>query len=264
MSAKNNVRRKNKLVPIAGILSMAVLAASILGSQALTDAAASQQQSAVAKEEGQNSRKGDVATNQSDTTGSPSWLYKLNKKYNGEYENGILNVRAGAGGPLVPFTSYFPKNAEIKVGETVVWKNPTLAGEPHTVTFIKDAADFPALDVPYIISNSSALVPLDPNANSDPILIPGPEGKTVAVIANARAYSPVAVTDGKARYLAANETYTMTGNESYVNSGLIWPEGQVPPGLPEITSFTVKFEKEGTYDYLCILHPWMAGRIVVN
>jgi plastocyanin len=240
MSSKSG--RGKKILPLAGVLALAVLAGGILASQSLAASAQNQQ---------------------SESDGSPAWFFKLNKRYN-EYEDGTLKVKTGAGGAVGPLTWYFPKNAEIKVGETVVWYNPTSVGEPHTVTFIKDPADFPALDVPYVISNSSALLKLDPNANSDPTLIPGPEGKTVAVIANARAYSSVAVTDGKAQYLPPNANYTMTGDESYVNSALIWPEGQAPPGLPEITSFSVKFEKEGTYDYLCILHPWMAGRVVVK
>jgi Copper binding proteins, plastocyanin/azurin family len=29
-------------------------------------------------------------------------------------------------------------------------------------------------------------------------------------------------------------------------------------------TFSVKFEKQGTYDYLCILHPWMTGTVVVT
>lgn len=240
MSSKTG--RSKKILPLAGVLALAVLAGGILAGQSLAASAQNQQ---------------------SEGDGSPAWFFKLNKRHY-EYEDGTLKVKTGAGGAVGPLTWYFPKNAEIKVGETVVWYNPTSVGEPHTVTFIKDPADFPALDVPYVISNSSALVPLDPNANSDPTLIPGPEGKTVAVIANARAYAPVAVTDGKAQYLTPNASYTMTGDESYVNSALIWPEGQVPPGLPEVTSFSVKFEKEGTYDYLCILHPWMAGRVVVK
>ena len=42
----------------------------------------------------------------------------------------------------------------------------------------------------------------------------------------------------------------MTGNELYVNSGWIWPQGAIPPGLPPITSFSVTFENAGTYDYI--------------
>jgi hypothetical protein len=26
-------------------------------------------------------------------------------------------------------------------------------------------------------------------------------------------------------------------------------------------TFTVTFEKPGTYDYLCVLHPWMTGNV---
>jgi plastocyanin len=254
MTSNDDVRRKSKLVPIAGVLSIAVLAAGILGSQAMTEATAVANQSA--------QPPGTEGASQNDNSGSPSWFYKLNNKYSG-YEDGAVKIKAGVGGPFGPLTWFFPRNIEVKVGETVTWYNPTTVGEPHTVTFIKDSGDYPALDVPYVISNSSALVPLDPTANADPTLIPGSDGKLVAVIANARAYSTVAVTDGKAQYLPLNETYTVTGNESYINSALIWPEGQVPPGLPEINSFSVKFEKAGTNDYLCILHPWMAGRIVV-
>lgn len=173
-------------------------------------------------------------------------------------------MRAGAGGPNAPLTGYFPRDANIKVGETVVWTNPSKVGEPHTVTFIKDSAGFPPLEAPYVIEDAGALAPLDPSANADPTVIPGPDGKDVVVVANARVYSPVAITDEEAQYLPLNANYTMTGNESYVNSGLIWPEGQVPPGLPEITSFSVKFEKAGTYDYICVLHPWMTGRVTVS
>jgi hypothetical protein len=49
----------------------------------------------------------------------------------------------------------------------------------------------------------------------------------------------------------------MTGDELYVNSGWMWPEGQAPPGAPPIKSFSVTFEKAGTYEYLCEVHPWM-------
>jgi plastocyanin len=56
----------------------------------------------------------------------------------------------------------------------------------------------------------------------------------------------------------------MTGNELYVNSGVLWPQGQIPPGAPPITTFSVTFEKAGTYDYLCLFHPWMTGQVVVQ
>jgi plastocyanin len=56
----------------------------------------------------------------------------------------------------------------------------------------------------------------------------------------------------------------MTGDELYVNSGWIWPQGAIPPGLPPITSFSVTFANAGTYDYICVIHPWMVGQVVVQ
>ena len=47
----------------------------------------------------------------------------------------------------------------------------------------------------------------------------------------------------------------MDGTESCVNSGGVWPEGQAPPDGPPITKFTVKFEKPGTYSYVCNCSP---------
>jgi len=56
----------------------------------------------------------------------------------------------------------------------------------------------------------------------------------------------------------------MRGDEKYVNSGCMWPEGMAPPGYPKITTFTVLFEKSGTYWYICLVHPCMAGSVIVN
>ncbi len=55
-----------------------------------------------------------------------------------------------------------------------------------------------------------------------------------------RAYIPVAIdsTGNNVTYMMPNANYTMAGDEKYVNSGWIWPEGQVPPGAPPITKFT--------------------------
>lgn len=65
-------------------------------------------------------------------------------------------------------------------------------------------------------------------------------------------------------YLEINQNYTMTGTEKFVNSGWIWPEGLAPPGVPPISSFTITFENPGTYDYICVIHPWMTGVVTVT
>jgi len=64
--------------------------------------------------------------------------------------------------------------------------------------------------------------------------------------------------------LQPNSNYAMSGNETYINSGVMLPVGQSPPGLPPINEFTVTFENPGTYDYVCIFHPWMGGNVVVS
>jgi plastocyanin len=45
---------------------------------------------------------------------------------------------------------------------------------------------------------------------------------------------------------------------------VILPAGQIMPGIPPITTFTATFKKAGNYDYICIFHPWMTGRIIVK
>ena len=58
--------------------------------------------------------------------------------------------------------------------------------------------------------------------------------------------------------------YNFTGTEKYVNSGFIWPEGHVPKGFANITSFTVQFEKQGVYHFQCLIHPEMNGNVTVT
>ncbi len=43
----------------------------------------------------------------------------------------------------------------------------------------------------------------------------------------------------------------------FVNSGVL-------PGGPDATSFSLTFSKAGTYNYVCLLHPGMAGQVVVQ
>jgi plastocyanin len=83
---------------------------------------------------------------------------------------------------------------------------------------------------------------------------------------NARAYNP-AVVDSAGKnvtYLQPNSNYTLSGIETYLNSGFIFPQGQSPPGELPIEEFTVTFENPGSYNYVCVLHTWMIGNVVVS
>ena len=56
----------------------------------------------------------------------------------------------------------------------------------------------------------------------------------------------------------------MDGTEKYVNSGLLLPKGEEQEFPGSGNTFTVTFQKAGTFKYACILHPWMQGLVVVK
>lgn len=58
--------------------------------------------------------------------------------------------------------------------------------------------------------------------------------------------------------------YNMTGEEAYLNSGLIWGGGIIPDKFPKINSFIVTFLNPGIYQYQCLIYPDIKGTIVVK
>lgn len=90
-------------------------------------------------------------------------------------------------------------------------------------------------------------------------------GTNTILAVNARTYQPVLIdAQGNVTFMKPNANYSMTGSEKYINSGWFLPNGLEKEYPGSGNTFTVKFEKQGTYDYLCILHPWMTGRVVVT
>jgi plastocyanin len=150
------------------------------------------------------------------------------------------------------------------VRESVVWNAPSGAPlEPHTVTFVIDNKTMTTSDTPFAVPSSTNFMSLPPGANSQPTTIPGKNGINTVVASNARVYSPAIVdSTGKARIFSPNANFTLTGNETYVNSGWLAPKGSPFPGSSD--TFTMTFQKAETYNYLCILHPWMTDQVVVK
>jgi plastocyanin len=177
-------------------------------------------------------------------------------------------VHAGIGNATEIVFAFIPQNMVIKAGESITWDTPNIYPEPHSVTFLNEIEYFPEFVVPFNVTNSTEFQPSDPNTSADPLFVPSDTSETskTVVMVNARALIPVVIdSSGKnVTYLQPNSHYTMGGNEKLVNSGWLWPEGQAPVGSPQISNFTITFEKPGTYSYLCNVHPWMSGSVVVN
>ena len=174
----------------------------------------------------------------------------------------------GGGNATAPWTIFVPQIVEIKAGESVTWHNPTQgAAEPHTVTFVLDNNTMTGVVSPLAVSNTTKFMPLPPNSNNEPVLLPDETGSGMNTIIaiNARTYEPVTIdSKGSAKFMNPNANYSMIGTEKYVNSGWFLPKRQEQAYPGSGNTFTVAFERPGTYDYLCILHPWMTGRVVVK
>lgn len=183
-------------------------------------------------------------------------------------ENGTKVVQAGGGNATISFSRFLPKDVQINAGESVTWYNPTEVSEPHTVTFVMNSKYMTDIIAPFAVSDSTQFIPLPPGANSEAVVIPnGNSTNRTNVIAalDARGFYPVVIdSTDNVTYLNPNALYEIDGTEKYVNSGVILPAGQILPGIPPITTFTVTFKKAGNYDYICIFHPWMTGRIIVR
>jgi plastocyanin len=176
-----------------------------------------------------------------------------------------VKVAAGGGNATAPWTIFVPQTVQIKAGQSVTWHNPTEVGEPHTVTFVLDNNTMTGIVSPLAISNTTKFMALPPGSNNEPVLLPGESGMDTLIAVNARSFNPVSIdSQGNVKVMDPNTSYNMSGTERYVNSGWFLPNGleQQYPGSGN--TFTVRFEKPGTYDYLCILHPWMTGSIIVS
>jgi plastocyanin len=176
-----------------------------------------------------------------------------------------VKIQAGGGNSTIPYTVYNPATAQIKSGQTVMWYNPSVAPEPHTVTFALDNNTRPELSAPFAVKNSSTFMPMPPNTNSQPVILPNRQDPSMTTIlaSNSIASSATVIdSTGNVKHLGSNAAYSVKGDEKLVNSGMLFPKGMGPPNGS--TTFSLTFEKAGTYDYYCILHPWQKGKIAVQ
>lgn len=175
-----------------------------------------------------------------------------------------ITVHAGGGNSTAPLTAFIPQQIEVSVGQSVTWDNPSTVAEPHTATFILDNKTATNIVSPFGVPNSTQFTAIPPSSNNEPFKVPGQYNVVIAV--NARSFVPTVIdSQGNVKHFAPpNAAYTMDGTGKYVNSGWLVPKGQEQLYPGSSTSFTVTFQKAGTYHYICQLHPWMTGSVVVK
>jgi plastocyanin len=183
----------------------------------------------------------------------------------GSTPSSSVKVQAGGGNSTLPYTIFNPQSVQVKQGQSVMWYNPSKVGEPHTVTFALNNKTKPDLSATFAVRNSSSFMPMPPNSTSEPVIIPNSQNPSMSMIlgSNAIASNPVVIASaGNVTHLSHNAAYSVKGNEKLVNSGLLFPKGMGPPNGS--TAFTLTFERAGTYNYYCILHPWQKGKVIVQ
>jgi plastocyanin len=189
----------------------------------------------------------------------------LAQSSSGSTPSSSVKVQAGGGNSTLPYTIFNPQSVQVKQGQSVMWYNPSKVGEPHTVTFALDNKTKPDLSATFAVRNSSSFMHMPPNSTSEPVIIPNSQNPSMSMIlgSNAIASNPVVIASaGNVTHLSHNAAYSVKGNEKLVNSGLLFPKGMGPPNGS--TTFTLTFERAGTYNYYCILHPWQKGKVVVQ
>ncbi len=146
-----------------------------------------------------------------------------------EFASRTLSVLVGGGEGTSSLNGYYPRMLEIRAGDTVNWKNNVDGDDPHTVSF---------------------------SDNLDEIvdIIPRPGGGPFDSI-----FAPTLLAPTR-KVGAPIETYNGTG---YFNSGIMFGY-EVAKGIPIIDEFSLKFDTPGEYPYICGIHEFHTGVIVVE
>ena len=87
----------------------------------------------------------------------------------------------------------------------------------------------------------------------------------IVIVTNGRAFNPAVIdSTGSIKTAPPNPSFTIAGNEQYVNSGLLFPKSVEKAFPGSSNTFTATSEKAGKYYYLCLFHPWMTGTVIVK
>ena len=176
----------------------------------------------------------------------------------------VYNADAGGGNATTPLNVYHPDEIMTNQSANIKWQNPTLGVQyPHTVTFIRADSNLTIPKISFNLSNYSSLIDYKhQNAQNDQVAAVDLNTEILPTVISAN--DSITNLNPYGNIGGDGARYNFTGTEKYVNSGFIWPEGHVPKGFANITSFTVQFENQGVYHFQCLIHPEMSGNVTVT
>ena len=174
-------------------------------------------------------------------------------------------IKVGEGNNTLSITKYFPNYVEITAGDSITWYNGVDVPNPHTVTFIRDLDNIEKIGVPFYVPNNTKFIPVLNNLG-EPLEEKTSNGTRVVMMLNARALTPTVITsDDKVMKLKKDSVYVYNGSEKFVNSGpLLSLDKEQNFDYSFSSSFTVVFNKPGFFEYSCLFHPWMIGKLLVK
>ena len=154
---------------------------------------------------------------------------------------------------------------EIAAGDSITWYNGVDVPNPHTVTFVRDLDNIEKIGVPFYVSNNTQIIPVFNNLG-EPLEETTSNGTRVVMMLNARALTPTVITaNNSVMDLKKDSIYAFNGSEKFVNSGpLLSLDKEQKFDYSFSSSFTVVFNKPGFFEYTCLFHPWMIGKLVVK
>jgi plastocyanin len=176
-----------------------------------------------------------------------------------------FNIKVGQGNSTISYNQYYPSYIEIAKGDSISWHSGIDMPLPHTVTFIDNSSDAEKIATSFYVSNSTQFVP-EVESIGQPLNKTSKNGTEIVMVLNSRALNPTVITnDSKVLNLGLDATYIFKGNEKFFNSGpLLSLDEKQNFDYTFSNSFTLVFDKPGLYEYSCLFHPWMVGKVLVK
>jgi plastocyanin len=171
----------------------------------------------------------------------------------------------GQGNSSISYNQYYPSYIEITQGDNITWYNGIKVPLPHTVTFTQGLKNLEKISLPFYAFNNTSYVPVMDNLG-EPWIETTKNGTLLVMLLNYRALNPTIITnDEKVLHLGIDSKYIFQGSERFVNSGaLLALDKKQNFDYPFSNFFTLVFNKPGLYEYSCLFHPWMVGKVLVK